>query len=714
MNSDRRDILLRFGIVYVLILGVAAAIIFKIIDIQFLERPIWMKLASRLTQADRQAPANRGNIFAADGELLASTLPKYYLYMDMRAEALHDTLRHHRKPLFYEKVDSLATALSRKLGDRSKEEYKRSLINAYKRVNKRYLVYPFLVSFSDMQQIREFPLYNLGKIKSGLCEEVYARRVRPFGDLGSRTIGDIYGEGSKGGKNGIELAFDSLLVGKPGIFSRQRIAGRWENVVAVPPENGADVFTTIDVAIQDITESSLLKEMSALKANEGCAIVMEVSTGEIKAVSNLGQAADGSYFEKRNQAFADEAEPGSTFKVASVMAALDDGLVSENDTIDTGNGTYSFFGQIMKDHNADRGGYHKISLAQAIWYSSNVGVSRAIYNAYKNNPAAFVNKLYSMKLNEPMHFDIPGSGRPHIKHPNDRNEIWSSTSLPWMSIGYEIGIPPIYTLAFYNAIANNGKMIRPYLVKEVKRNGKTIKTFTTETINEEICKPTTLAKVRSMLEGVVKYGTGKSVASPYVSIAGKSGTAQISKGRIGYKLGGITHQVSFCGYFPADNPRYTVICVIREPQIGSASGGHMAGSVVKDIAELVYAKKITVSPKEMAKTNSIPVMPDVKGGSYDEVQSVLSRLSINYMGDKGENKWIKTVTDANNVQVKPMSYRRTSVPNVTGLGAKDAVYLLEHIGLRARLVGRGKVIAQSIEAGAYPQKGQTIVLSLAP
>jgi cell division protein FtsI (penicillin-binding protein 3) len=712
MNNDRRDILLRFGIVYVLILGAFIAIILKMIDIQFLERPNWMKLASTLTQADREAPATRGNIFAADGELLASTLPKYYLYMDMRAEALHDTLRHARTSLFYANIDSLALCLSKKLGDRSKDDYRRSLTNAYRRGDGRFLVYPYLVSFSDMQDIRKFPLFRLGKIRSGLSEEIYARRVRPFGDLGSRTIGDIYGEEGRGGKNGIELAFDSLLKGKPGVFSRQRIAGRWENVVAVPPENGADIMTTLDVDIQDITESSLLKELTALNANEGCAVVMETNTGEIKAVANLARTPNGDYTERRNEAFADQAEPGSTFKVASIMAAIDDGLVSENDTIDTGNGIYDFFGQKMTDHNANRGGYHKITVAQAIWYSSNVGVSRTIYNHYKNNPAAFVDKLYSMKLNQPMHFDIPGAGVPRIKHPNDKNAIWGPTSLPWMSIGYEVQIPPIYTLAFYNAIANNGKMIRPFLVRSIQRDGKTLKTFSTETINEAICKPSTLVKIKSMLEGVVLKGTGKSVASPYVKIAGKSGTAQISKGAAGYKSNGITHQVSFCGYFPADNPRYTVVCVIREPQIGSASGGHMAGAVVKDIAELVYAKKITVTPIDIAKGDNNPKLPVVKGGSYNEVQTVLAKLAINFMGDKGNNKWITAFPDTGSVQIRALNYHHNSVPNVVGMGAKDAVYLLENLGLRTQLVGRGKVISQSIKEGAYPQRGQTAVLTL--
>jgi cell division protein FtsI (penicillin-binding protein 3) len=316
-----------------------------------------------------------------------------------------------------------------------------------------------------------------------------------------------------------------------------------------------------------------------------------------------------------------------------------------------------------------------------------------------------------MKLNDPIHFDIPGAGVPHIKHPGDKYTHWSLTTLPWMSIGYEVQIPPIYTLTFYNAIANNGKMIRPYLVKAIQKDGKTIKTFTTSTIDEAICKPSTLAIIKQMLIGVVQHGTGTTLKSPYVQIAGKSGTAQISKGISGYKTDGIEHQVSFCGYFPADDPQYTVVVVIRDPKIGYASGGTMAGAVVKEIAELVNANKITVQPKDIA-TTPVDKIPMIKGGDYNDVKTVLSRLSINFLGDKGAFPWITATADSNYVKIHSMIVPRNCVPNVLTMGAKDAVYLLENAGLHVQLIGRGKVVAQSLPPNSALQKGENIVLTL--
>jgi len=711
MNVNRRDILIRFGILYFIILFFFGAIIVKIVIIQTTDRPMLMKLASSLTQPDRIAPANRGNIYSEDGQLLASTIPQYKLYMDMRTQALHDTLRTHKISLFWEKIDSLSVALSNQFKDRSAYEYKKALVIAYKKKDPRFLVYPGLISYSDLKEVLQFPLYRLGQMRSGLIEEMYARRVRPFGDIGSRTIGDIYGDQSRGGKNGLELAFDTLLRGKPGLFARQRIAGRWENVVDIPPENGADIITTLDANIQDITENALRKELIKTGAKEGCAIVMETKTGEIKAVANLTQIKDSLYAETRNEAFADETEPGSTFKVASIMAALDEGLTSPNDSIDTGHGVYDFFGRKMHDWNEDHGGFHKISVAQAVWYSSNIGVSRTIFNAYRNNPGAFVDKLYDMGLNKPIHFDIPGAGVPIIKHPNEKNTHWSATTLPWMSIGYEVQIPPIYTLMFYNAIANNGTMIRPFLVKSIEKDGKTIKTFQTSVIKESICKPSTLEKIKSMLRGVVLYGTGKNLQSPYVTIAGKSGTAQISKGSSGYKTNGVEYQVSFCGYFPADDPQYTVIVVIRKPTIGYASGGTMAGRVVKEIAELINANKIMIHPSALS-TDKEDQMPMIKSGNYHDIKTVLSKMSINFIGDKNRFPWVTAYPDSNYVSIHPWTYRTDEVPNVISMGAKDAVYVLQKIGLNVQLTGRGKVVAQSLAPSTPVTKGATIVLTL--
>ncbi|MBB3187431.1 penicillin-binding protein [Microbacter margulisiae] len=711
MNENRRDILIRFGIVYFIIVMIFIAIIVKIVIIQTTQRPMWMKLAASLTQPDRVAPATRGNIYSEDGQLFASTMPEYHLVMDMRTQALHDTLRHHKTSLFYEKVDSLCRHLAAKFGDKSVQAYKMALVNAYKKRDPRFSVYPDLISYSDLKEVLQFPLFNLGRLRSGLIEDVYARRIRPFGDIGSRTIGGIYGDESMGGKNGIELAFDTLLRGKPGLYSRQRIAGSWENVVVVPPENGADIITTLNANIQDITENALRKELIKTDAKEGCAIVMETKTGEIKAVANLTQQKDSTYAEARNEAFADETEPGSTFKVASIMAALDQGLISPNDTINTGNGVYDFFGTKMHDWNEDHGGFHKITVAQAVWYSSNIGVSRTIYNAYKNNPAAFVDKLYEMKLNQPIHFHIPGAGIPIIKHPDEKNTHWSLTTLPWMSIGYEVQIPPIYTLTFYNAIANNGKMIRPFLVKAIEKKGKVVQTFSTSTIKDQICKPSTLSIIKSMLLGVVEHGTGANLQSPYVQIAGKSGTAQISKGASGYKTDGVEYQVSFCGYFPATDPQYTVICVIRKPKIGYASGGLMAGAVVKEIALLVNASKITLTPNSLPSTGEDKI-PMIKSGDYNDVKTVLSRMSINFLGDKNQFPWITATADSNYVTIHSMAIPQNGVPNVISMGAKDAVYLLGNAGLNVQLVGCGKVISQSLPPNSALQKGATIVLTL--
>ena len=739
MNNQRRDILLRFGIVYVLILLAFLLVLVKIVNIQFVHRSYWLSYLkipplSSPMRADSIVPATRGNIYSCDGKLLAGTIPRYHLYWDTRYPALKKVLpnkkgkHEHTAPLFYETVDSLSISLSKLFKDKSPAEYRRNLVDAFKRGDSRYSIVSMPVSYFDLQKVKTFPLFRLGQMRSGLSEEEYSSREHPFGDMASRTIGSIRGVEEKdsikeddrwktkiypqgSGRSGLEMQFDSLLSGKPGVKSQQRFAGQWEDVIETPPEDGADIITTLDVGIQDIAENALLRGLITFGAMEGCAIVMETQTGEIKAVANLGKNPNGSYSEIRNYAFADELEPGSTFKVASIMAAIDDGQASENDTVDTGNGRYFFphYDKPMTDYKS--GGFHRISVAQAIWYSSNIGVSRTVYTHYHDNPAAFIDKLYQMKLNQPIPFDIPGAGEPYISHPG--NKGWDSKSWMWMSIGYGVKIPPVYTLTFYNAIANNGKMIRPFLVKSISREGKTVNTFTTETINDAICKPSTLEKIKAMLEGVVQNpkGTGKSVQSPYVAIAGKSGTAQISNGKAGYKVNGtVLHQVSFCGYFPADNPHYTALCVMRQPTIGGASGGHQAGSVVKEIAELVYASKMTHQPKDIAR--NLPKTPKIKGGNYNDVSKALSGLSLSFTGDKSKNSLVRVSADSATIWLKPMSYSKNGVPDVVGLGAKDAVYLLENAGLRVAVQGRGKVVSQSLAAGSPPQRGQVISLML--
>ena len=710
MTDKRKNIVLRFGIVYMVICLSFFLVLYRIIVIQFVERDKWMSLAAKNVKSNIVVKPNRGNIYACDGRLMASSIPTYYVYMDLRVPALHEK----NGILFKNNIDSLSMYLSSFFRDKTPYQYKTTLTKAYQSGKGEFQLFPNRISYAQLKQLKTLPLFRLGRNKSGLITKELFRRVRPFGSLASRTIGDIYADESKGGKNGIEMSFNANLLGTPGLSVRQKVANSYMETVQMEPIDGMDITTTIDVDLQDIAEKALLDGVKQFDAAVGYAILMEVHSGEVKAIVNMQRNKDGSYTENRNGAVSDMVEPGSTFKVASVMAALDEGKIRLTDTINTYNGEYRFGNRTMTDHNANHGGYHKITVAQSIYASSNIGVSRAIVNAYGHNPAAFVNKLYAMKLNEKMNIEIPGAAAPFIRHPNDKSHEWSNTTLPWMSVGYETQIPPIYTLAFYNAIANDGKLIRPFFVKSISKNGQIIKSFETEVINPAICKPTTLREIRSTLLGVVedKLGTGQNVRSKYVRIAGKSGTAQISQGKKGYKDGGTKHQVSFCGYFPYDNPLYSCIVVMREPGIGYASGGHMSGSVVKNIAERVIALNSNRKPSHV-DADSIDednFVPNIKPGYYKATQTVMGTLRLPLAGNSRD--WVKTFADQKQTRVEPISVPKNAIPNLIGMGLKDAVFILENLGLNVQAQGRGKVFSQNIKPGTVARKGSVVMINL--
>ena len=710
MTDKRKNIVLRFGIVYMVICLSFFLVLYRIIVIQFVERDKWMALAAKNVKSNIVVKPNRGNIYACDGRLMASSIPTYYVYMDLRVPALHEK----DGVLFKNNIDSLSMYLSSFFRDKTPYQYKTTLTKAYRSGKGEFQLFPNRISYAQLKQLKTLPLFRLGRNKSGLITKELFRRVRPFGSLASRTIGDIYADESKGGKNGIEMSFNANLLGTPGLSVRQKVANSYMETVQMEPIDGMDVTTTIDVDLQDIAEKALLDGVKQFDAAVGYAILMEVHSGEVKAIVNMQRNKDGSYTENRNGAVSDMVEPGSTFKVASVMAALDEGKIRLTDTINTYNGEYRFGNRTMTDHNANHGGYHKITVAQSIYASSNIGVSRAIVNAYGRNPAAFVNKLYAMKLNEKMNIEIPGAAAPFIRHPNDKSHEWSNTTLPWMSVGYETQIPPIYTLAFYNAIANDGKLIRPFFVKSISKNGQIIKSFETEVINPAICKPTTLRDIRSTLLGVVedKLGTGQNVRSKYVRIAGKSGTAQISQGKKGYKDGGTKHQVSFCGYFPYENPLYSCIVVMREPGIGYASGGHMSGSVVKNIAERVIALNSNRKPSHV-DADSIDednFVPNIKPGYYKATQMVMGTLRLPLAGNSRD--WVKTFADQKQTRVEPISVPKNAIPNLIGMGLKDAVFILENLGLNVQVQGRGKVFSQNIKPGTVARKGSVVMINL--
>ena len=720
--KSNRIIFCYFFIVFLLVC-VAGSVLIRASQTAFVERDYWLHLDSIQKRPDRLVYPSRGNIFSADGKLMATSVPCYYLYIDFAADCYSNKTKKWSSldTFLYSKhngVDSLSVYLSRKLKDRTPAGYKKYLLSGLnaKKKSRQFPICRDKVSYSDLKEIKKFPFLRLGVFKSGFYTREMVERQKPFGTLASRTIGDTFRDidpktGLTKGKKGLSLEGDTLLHGVAGLNSVRRLGGGWTNVVEVEPVEGMDIRTTIDINIQDIAEKSLLDMLKKIDAASGTAVVMEVATGEVKAITNMGRIREGVYGEDTNHAVADETEPGSTFKVASIMVALEDGVCQPGDTVDVGNGIYMYKGARMTDHNNNKGGYGRISVEQAIWYSSNIGVAKTVLKGYEKNPTKFVEGLYRIGLNEDLRLEIPGAGRAKIRRPDDTVRYWSKTALPWMSFGYETQIPPIYTLAFYNAIANNGKMVRPIFTKEILHNGKTVQSFSTEVVRESICSERTLNMIKDMLLGVVEKGTGKAVHSDFVRIAGKTGTAQIASGGV-YRQAG--HQVAFCGYFPADEPKYSCIVVIRQPRNGYPSGGTMSGGVVKAIAEKVYASHMSFDIRDMEKDSLAVMLPQPKAGERDALEYVLNKLDIEADNDSIETKWVtaKREDGREDVKLKDIPIREGLVPNVVGMGAKDAVYLLESVGLQASLNGMGRVSSQSISPGSRVSKGQTVSLTL--
>lgn len=710
LKSNRA--LTNYFIVVVLLGFVVGGIIFCAFNTAFVEKEKWEKVAASQQRPNRLILPGRGNIYSVDGKLMATSVPRYYTYIDFQADGFDvDTFLHSKT----NGVDSLSVYLSRKLQNRTPAGYKAHLLKGLKSKKRQYPLYEGRISYTDLKEIRKYPFLRQSRFKSGFYTKEMVQRQKPFGTLASRTIGDIYGEieesGVTKGKNGLELQYDSLLRGEAGLSSVRRLGGGWTNVVEIEPVDGMDIRTTIDIGIQDITEKSLTDMLKNIDAESGTAVVMEVATGEVKAITNMARIREGVYAETKNHAVADEIEPGSTFKVASIMVALEDGLCHPHDTVDVGNGVYMYKGARMTDHNLNRGGYGRISVEEAIWNSSNIGVAKTILKGYENNPTRFVEGLYKLGLTIPLNLEIPGAGRAKIRMPNDTALYWSKTTLPWMSFGYETQIPPIYTLTFFNAIANNGKMVRPIFTKEILKNGKVEKSFSTEVLKSSICSDKTLEIIRGMLLGVVEKGTGKVVRSDAIPIAGKTGTAQIASGGV-YRTSG--HQVTFCGYFPADKPKYSCIVVIRRPRIGYASGGGMSGVVVKHIAEKIYANYMAYDVKSIDRDSLAVSVPLPKSGGKDELMQVLNTLNIKSKEEDAETDWLITerVESGEEVILKDLPLIESLVPRVTGMGAKDAVYLMESAGLRVSIQGSGRVVSQSISPGQRVSKGKTVLLTL--
>ena len=608
MMPNQKNIMLRFSFIILVMVLIGIAIICKAGVIMFAERQYWKDVADRFVKENVTVRPTRGNIISSDGQLMASSLPEYKIYMDFminkrkgeteEEEKKRLKLQHIKDSVLYANLDTICKGLHEIFPDKSAAFFKQHIKNGRKKESRSWLLYPKRISYIQYKEAKRLPVFNLNKYKGGFHEQAFNQRKKPFGSLAMRTLGDMYPDIEQGAKNGLELSYDSILKGRNGITHRQKVMNKYLNIVDIPPVDGCDIITTIDVGMQDIAEKALVDELKEINATVGVAILMEVQTGDIKAIVNMTKCNDGIYREIRNNAISDMMEPGSTFKTASILVALDDGVITPETVVETGNGVYMMHGRYMKDHNWHRGGYGTINTTKSLMVSSNIGVSRLIDDHYHDNPEKFVRGLHRVGIATPLDLDIPGAGKPNIRIPNKDLSNWSRTALAWMSIGYETQIPPINTLAFYNAIANNGVMVKPRFVKSIVKDGQVVEDIAPEILNPAIASPKAISEIQTILEKVVSEGLGKKAGSKQFHVSGKTGTAQVSQGKAGYTNGTRRYLVSFCGYFPSEAPKYSCIVAIQKPGL-PASGGLMAGSVFSKIAERVFAKHLAQDLKRL-------------------------------------------------------------------------------------------------------------------
>ncbi|MCD4834342.1 MAG: PASTA domain-containing protein [Bacteroidales bacterium] len=703
----KKEIVWRVGVIYIFMLAFAILIIGKILYLQLIEGGKWEEKAQSLTLKDITIESNRGDILATDGRLLASSVPYYEIRMDTRSTGMDDAT-------FNSNIDSLAYKLSELFRDKSATEYKSELVKA-RRNGERFHLIMRRVNYNQLKKLKTFPIFRLGQYKGGFIALQTNLRIQPHVSLAARTIGyTTKGEG--GNIVGIEGAFDKELKGVDGVRLMQRLNGNvWMPVHdgnEVEPKDGMDVISTIDVDIQDVAENALLKQLIRHEAQHGTAVLMEVSTGEIKAIVNLERNSKGQYKELYNYAIGESRAPGSTFKLASIIALLEDGYVDLDDTVNTGNGEILYYDKKITD--TKKGGHGICTVQEVFEVSSNVGISKLVTDYYIGKEEKFINRLYSMNLNNRLGIAIKGEGEPEIKYPGDK--FWSGVTLPQMSIGYEVRLTPLQMLTFYNAIANDGKMVQPKFVKGLMYHGDLVKIFDTKVLKQSICSRSTLRKVKIMLEGVVERGTAKNIRNTNYKIAGKTGTAQIANKESGYiDKSRISYQASFAGYFPADNPKYSCIVVVNAPSRNVYYGNIVAGPVFREIADKVYATNFEMyDGLNLAtdETTSEVKIPYTKNSYKDELKYALTDLGINVNDKDVVSDWVITTKLDSCVKLGNRTITENLMPNVKGMGVKDAVFILENIGMSVELQGRGTILKQSITPGGRVSRGDLVVLEM--
>lgn len=717
----RTSILLRVRIAFLFVLLVAVMIIIKIIRVQYFSDTDWAAKYEESHVKMRTIKATRGNIYADDGSLLATSLPFYRLAID---PSLHKMDRHRRK-IFNEGIDSLCYLLADYYGDRTAQGYKRYILDASKS-NRQYLILNArLIDYHTKKKMSEWPIFREGQMMGGVIFEKVEKRFIPFAQLARRTIGYVKEEKRDDGNvyhfgAGIEHSYDSLLSGKNGKALFARISGGgWKPMHTeeeVKPRHGYDIESTIDINIQDVTETALLKALRLHEADNGCAVVMEVKTGDIKAIANLDKITKESgefyYQELYNYAVGKRTEPGSTMKLATMMALFEeDKSLSLADSLDTYDGTYAFYDRKMTDSHL--GGYGKITVKEAFEKSSNVGVAQLAFQTFgkdKVGQQKFVNYLKDFGFDQKIDIDLDGAAAPKLKSPSDKS--WSGVTIPWMSIGYEVEMSPLHLLTFYNAVANNGKMMAPKIVKSIRFANREISTMKDKVLSKKICSNATLKKSHTILESVVESGTAQNINNENYKIAGKTGTTQkLVNGKYVAE-----YYVSFVGYFPANLPKYSIIVTVDNPTKGKIYGSQVAAPVFKEIADKIYARDLDIhrpAPKE--KKTEKGVFPVVQSGYYHDMKKVCNVLNVNVLPVNNEGVEWRTATrdeQTDAIRWKDMDVQPGVIPDVRGMTLRDAMALLENHGLHVDFKGMGRVKKQSVLPGKKVIVGDRIVLEL--
>ena len=681
---------------YLFIVLIAAGVVVKIVKVQ--QFSIAINTSSQPRYFTVEAP--RGNIIADDGALLAISMPLYDVRLDM---SVMD------RNLFNDNVAELSVLLAQLFKDKTNEEYAAFLRISKKAKKNKYILLQNKVTHNELNALKKMPILKLGQNKGGLIAEQRPNREKPFGLLAQRTVGVLRNVNPVG----IERAFNQTLSGVDGKHLKRKIAkGIWVPQDAEGnrlPRAGNNVITTINTDMQDVAEKALENTLLHHDADWGCVVLMEVETGEVKVIANLKKQEDGSVRELFNYAIAEHVSPGSTFKLASVIAGLEDGFFKVEDSVRTFGGKFTFYDRVMRDSKL---GNDKITIKSAFIKSSNVGISRIIFNNYKSNPTAFTDRIYKMGLSTPLELELPYSGE-NLKSPIPNKGSWSGVTLPWMSIGYEMQITPLHMLTFYNAVANKGKMVKPMFTSAISRDGKIIEVHTTKVINPAICSRATIDAVMPLLIGVVEEGTAQNIKTSNYLIAGKTGTTVINFNNRaeGEKK---EYQASFVGFFPADNPKYSCIVVVNNPKENGIYGGSVAAPIFKELSDKVYASDMSIH-KALQQSDEVASLPKVKQGSVVEVNKVLSEFGINTTSTDAQ--WMVSKTSKNEVILEVRRIERDlqngNMPDLRGMGIQDAIYLLETYGLVVEIMGSGAVQTQSIAKGVRFTKGTVIKLELA-